>query len=154
MYPFCSWRNAHERPDLWHQDFRFQNRLAARPVYRRRRARLCRHPFISSPDRAACFDCTTLVSVITGQNIGADWVHHGGRLPFVAIGLEAAVPGDLVVLKDTDRWLMAVLTAGHGVDDPRARIFTVRHCRAAAESWLTPALKDSLISAYRLPVKG
>ena len=49
---------------------------------------------------------------------------------------------------------MAVMTEGQGLDDPRARLFTVRHCRAAAEMWLTPALKDALVSAYRLPVEG
>ena len=111
------------------------------------------HPFISSPDRAACFDFVTLVTALTGQDIPADWVRHGGRLPFVAIGLEAAVPGDLLVLMDRDHWLMAVLTEGDGIDDPRARMFTVRRCRAAAEMWLTPAFRETLISAYRLPVE-
>jgi len=43
------------------------------------------HPFISAPERADCFDCVTLVSALTGQDISADWVRHGGRLPFVAI---------------------------------------------------------------------
>lgn len=112
------------------------------------------HPYVSSPDRAACFDCVTLVTALTGQNLPADWVRHGGRLPFVAIALEAAVPGDLLVLMDRDDWLMAILSAGHGVDDPRARLFTVRRCRAAGETWLMPALRHSLISAYRLPTEG
>ncbi len=112
------------------------------------------HPYISSPDRAACFDCVTLVTALTGQDIAADWVRHGGRLPFVSIALEAAVPGDLLVLMDRDHWLMAILTEGHGVDDPRARLFTVRRCRAAAEAWLTPALRHSLVSACRLPMEG
>ena len=112
------------------------------------------HPVISAPDRAACFDCVTLITALTGCDIPADWVRSGGSLPFPAIPLEAAVPGDLLVLMDQDRWLMAVMTEGQGLDDPRARLFTVRHCRAAAEMWLTPALKDALVSAYRLPVEG
>jgi len=112
------------------------------------------HPYISSPERADCFDCVTLITAVTGQDIPADWVHHGGRLPFIAIALEAAVPGDLLVLMDRDHWLMAILSAGHGVDDPRARLFTVRRCRAASETWLTPAFRNSLISAYRLPTEG
>lgn len=112
------------------------------------------HPFISAPERADCFDCITLISALTGHDIPADWVRHGGRLPFVAIALEAAVPGDLLVLMDRDHWLMAILSDGHGVGDPRARLFTVRRCRAAAEMWLTPAFRENLISAYRLPIEG
>jgi len=109
------------------------------------------HPYISAPDRAACFDCVTLITALTGYDIAPDWVRSGGRLPFAAIPFEAAIPGDLLVLMDHDHWLMAVMTEGSGLDDPRARLFTVRRCRAAAEMWLTPALKDSLVSTYRLP---
>ncbi len=112
------------------------------------------HPFMSAPDRAACFDCVTLISALTGEDISVDWVRKGGRLPFIPLALDTALPGDLLVLMDCDHWLMAVMTEGFGIDDPRARIFTVRRCRAAAEVWLTPTLKDSLISAYQLPVKG
>jgi hypothetical protein len=112
------------------------------------------HPYISAPGRAQCFDCVALVTALTGYGISPDWVHFGGRLPFAPVPLEAAVPGDLLVLKDQDHWLMAVMTEGLSLDDPRARLFTVRRCRAAAEMWLTPALKDSLVSAYRLPMEG
>ncbi len=112
------------------------------------------HPYMSAPDRHLCFDCVTLVTALTGQDIAADWVQLGGRLPFAPIPLEAALPGDLVVLADQDHWLMAVMTEGSGLDDPRARLFTVRRCRAAAEIWLTPALRGALVCAYRLPDEG
>jgi len=112
------------------------------------------HPYISGPERARCFDCVTLVTALTGYDIAPDWVQSGGQLPFAPIPLCAAVPGDLLVLLDRDHWLMAVMTEGCGLDDPRARLFTVRRCRAAAEMWLTPALKAALVSAYRLPLEG
>jgi hypothetical protein len=112
------------------------------------------HPYISAPGRARCFDCVALITALTGYDIPPGWVRSGGNLPFAPIPLEAALPGDLLVLKDQDHWLMAVMTEGSGLDDPRARLFTVRRCRAAAEMWLTPALKDALVSAYRLPVEG
>ena len=114
--------------------------------------RFDRHPFAAAPDRRQCFDCVTLINLLTGADIHESWMRDGGPLPFDAIDPRKARAGDVIVFRmnwpDNPHHL-ALLTSGRGVDDAKAQIFGPWFGHAAATCWLR-AWRPYVTGAYRI----
>ncbi len=108
--------------------------------------------YVASADRSECFDCVTMINTLTGSTVTADWMATGGDLPFDEIAPSDALPATCWCSTYPGRAAliyMAIVTAGEGVNDPKAKVFGPA-CRAACETWLAPMFRQHLVAAYRV----